>query len=64
MKSIFATILIFAALMGAIQFGVFDVLSSSYVFYLSAGILIVVFIIAFKVLGNPFAQKDERDDKE
>lgn len=63
MKSIFITILLFAAVLCAMQFGVFDVMSSTYLYYISAGILVVVLIIAFKVLGNPLKNKDERHDE-
>ena len=63
MKSIFITILLFAAVLCAMHFGVFDVMSSTYLQYISVGILVVVLIIAFKVLGNPLKNKDERHDE-
>ena len=63
MKSIVITILLFAAVMYAIQFGVFEIMSSSYLYYISAGLLIIVLLIALKVLGNPLKNKDGRHDK-
>lgn len=63
MKSIVITILLFAAVMYAIQFGVFEVMSSSYLYYISAGLLIIVLLIALKILGNPLKNKDGRHDK-
>ena len=63
MKSIFITLLMFAAALGAIHVGLFDVMSSSYAMIFAGLLLFVVFIFALKVLGNPFA-KDEKNDKE
>ena len=62
MKSILITILLFAAVMCAIQFGVFDVLSNNYMYYVAVGFLLAVLIVAFKILGNPL-KKDDRDEK-
>jgi len=63
MKSVFITILLFAAVMLAIHFGVFNFMSSTAAYYLSFGLLIIVLLIALKTLGNPFAGKDKSDEK-
>ena len=63
MKSIFITLLMFAATIGAIHIGLFDVISSSYALIIALIILLSAFIFAYKVLGNPFS-KDEKNDKE
>jgi len=53
----------FAATIGAIHIGLFDVISSSYALIFALIILLSAFIFAYKVLGNPFS-KDEKNDKE
>ncbi len=53
MKSIFATLLIFVIAFALVQFGVLDIISSNYFFYLSWGLLIVVFICALIFVGLP-----------
>ena len=63
MKSIFITLLMFVVALGAMHVGVFDVMSSSYAMIVAGSLLVIVFIFALKVLGNPFA-KDEKNDKE
>lgn len=63
MKSVFITILLFAAVMLAIYFNVFDFMSSTVAYYLSFGLLIIVLLIALKTLGNPFTGKDKSDEK-
>jgi len=63
MKSIFITILLFAAVMCAIQTGVFEFLSSTYLYYISVAVLAVVLIFAFKILGNPLKKKDDRHEQ-
>ena len=62
MKSIFITLLMFVAVLCAIRFKLFDVMSSNYVFALSLCFLILTFIFAIKILGLPFS-KDEKNDK-
>ena len=64
MKSIFITILLFAAVMLAIRFGVFDLMSGTGAYCVSFGLLIIVLLIAFKTLGNPFAGKDKKHEKD
>lgn len=64
MKSVFITILLFTVVMLAIYFGVFDFMSSTAAYYLGFGLLIIVFLIALKTLGNPFAGKDKKHEKD
>lgn len=63
MKSIFITLLMFAVVLGAMHFKLFDIMSSSYVYVFASALLIVVFIFAFKILGNPL-NKDKKNDNE
>lgn len=64
MKSVFVTILLFAAVMLAIRFHVFDIMSGSMAYYISASLLIAVLLIALKVIGSPFASKDNKHEKD
>lgn len=63
MKSIFITLLMFAVVLGAMRFELFDIMSSSYVYIFASVLLIIVFIFAFKILGNPLI-KDKKNDNE
>ena len=63
MKSIFITLLIFAATLAAMHSGLFDLMSSSYTLITASVMLFAALIFAFKVLGNPFI-KDVKNDKE
>ena len=62
MKSVLITFLMFAVALGAMYAGVFNIMSSGYIYLLAGIVLLVVFIFAFKVLGNPFA-KDVKHGK-
>lgn len=62
MKSVFISFLMFAAVLAAMYFGVFDVLASPYMMVFALICVIAAFIFAFKVLGNPLA-KDNKDDE-
>lgn len=62
MKSVLITFLMFAVALGAMYVGFFDIMSSGYIYLLAGIVLLVVFIFAFKVLGNPFA-KDVKHGK-
>lgn len=62
MKSVLITFLMFAVALGAMYAGVFNIMSSGYIYLLAGIVLFVVFIFAFKVLGNPFA-KDVKHGK-
>lgn len=68
MKSVFIMILLFAIAFGAMQTKVFDVMSSPYTLGIASIFLVTVFIFAFKILGNPFAQrnitKEQKNDEE
>ncbi|MBR2299257.1 MAG: hypothetical protein IJ870_01625 [Alphaproteobacteria bacterium] len=63
MKSVVITILLFAAVMCAIHFGVFELMASPTLYYIGLAVLIIVFAIAWKILGNPFQNKDKQDEK-
>ena len=63
MKSVLITIFLFAVIVLAIRFHVFDVMSSSMAYYVSAGLLIVVLLIALKTFGNPFTGKGKHHEK-
>ena len=56
MKSVLVSFLMFAIIIAAIYFGVFDVLASPYI------LVIVVLIFAVRILGNPLANKDLNND--
>ena len=62
MKSIIITILMFALILLAVHFNVFEVMSSGYMYAFSFILVIIVLIIALKVLGNPFKYKDNDHD--
>ena len=62
MKSIIVTTLIFALLALAVGYNVFEITSSSYAYMLCSCVLIIAFVAAFRVLGNPFEKKDKDDE--
>ena len=63
MKSVLITILLFAAIVLAIRFHVFEIMSGRTAYIISAFILIAVFLIALKILGNPLKGKDNTHEK-
>lgn len=63
MKSVLITILLFACVMLAIHFNVFEVMSGKLAYYVSSFLLITVLLIAVKIFGNPFATKDDKHEK-
>ncbi len=63
MKSIIATILIFALILLALHFRLFEIMSSSYAYVISGLLVLVVLGFALKVFGSPFKNKDNRDEK-
>ena len=63
MKSVLITILLFAAVMLAIRFHIFDMMSDIRAYCISAFVLIVILLIAFKTLGSPFAGEDNKHEK-
>lgn len=62
MKSVLISFVMFAVVLAAMYFGVFDLLASPYTMVFALICLGAAFIFAFKVLGNPFA-KDKKDDE-
>lgn len=62
MKSVLITIIMFAVALGAIYLGLFNIMSSSYMYTAAGFVLIISLGFALKVLGNPFA-KDGKNDK-
>lgn len=62
MKSVLISFVMFAVVLSAIYFGIFDILSSPYMLLFSATFVIIVLAVAVKVLGNPLADKDLKND--
>lgn len=63
MKSVLITILLFALVLLAIRFNVFEIMSGKLAYYVSFGLLISVLLVAVKVIGNPFGGKDDQHEK-
>lgn len=63
MRAILVNIIIFMAIIGAYYIDFFGWFTSRYAFWCALALVAVVFIIAIKVLGNPFAGGDDDDDK-
>ncbi len=63
MKSIFITLLMFMIALAATHWGLFELMSSKYTIIIASILLILAFILALKVLGNPFSE-DIKDDKD
>ena len=63
MRAILVNIIIFMAIIGAYYIHFFGWFTSRYAFWGALALVAVVFIIAIKVLGNPFAGGDDDDDK-
>ena len=51
--------------LAAMHWGLFDLMSSKYTIIIASILLVLAFILALKVLGNPFSEdiKDDKDDK-
>ena len=62
MKSIIITALMFAAVMLAIYFRVFEFMSGKYFHIAAFAALLGVLALALKILGNPFAGKEKEHD--
>lgn len=60
MKSILITILMFALASLAVYFHLFEIMSSPYAYALAFLFVIIVLLLAFKILGSPFRNKDEK----
>ena len=54
----------FAAVMLALYFRVFEFMSGKYFHIAAFAVLVVVLALALKILGNPFAGKEKNDDKQ
>ena len=63
MRAILVNIIIFMAIIGAYYIDFFGWFTSRYAFWGALALVADVFIIAIKVLGNPFAGGDDDDDK-
>ena len=63
MRAILVNIIIFMAIIGAYYIDFFGWFTSRYAFWGALALVAVVFIIAIKVLGNPFAGGDDDDNK-
>ena len=61
MRAILVNIIIFMAIIGAYYIDFFGWFTSRYAFWGALALVAVVFIIAIKVLGNPFAGGDDDD---
>lgn len=62
MKSVLISFVMFAAILGAMYFGVFEAMSSFVMYVIADTILLLALVFAFKVLGNPFT-KDVKHGK-
>jgi len=63
MKSVFISLLMFAAVLAAMYLGVFDILSSTYMMIFAIVCVVAALLFAYKVLGNPLAKDNKHDDK-
>ena len=63
MRAILVNIIIFMAIIGAYYIDFFGWFTSRYAFWGALALVAGVFVIAIKVLGNPFAGGDDDDDK-
>jgi len=63
MRAVLVNIIIFMAIMGAYYIDFFGWFTSRYAFVGALALVVIVFLIAIKVLGNPFAGGDDNDNK-
>lgn len=63
MRAILVNIFIFMAIIGAYYIDFFGWFTSRYAFFGALALVAIVFLIALKVLGNPFARGDDNDNK-
>lgn len=62
MKSVLVSFLMFAIIITAIYFGVFDVLASPHMLLFATAFVVIVLIFAVRILGNPLANKDLKNE--
>lgn len=61
MKSVLVSFLMFAIVVAAIYFDLFEMMASKYVLWIAMFLVLAAFIFAFKKLGNPW-NKDNRHE--
>ena len=61
MKDFAVNILIILLIMLAYYLDVFNMFTSEHALWVVGGIIILLFAIALKILGNPFAKDDDDD---
>jgi len=61
MKDFAVNILIILLIMLAYYLDVFNMFTSEHTLWVVGGIIILLFAIALKILGNPFAKDDDDD---
>lgn len=64
MKSVLVSFLMFAFVLGAMFTGVFDLLASPYIMVFAVICVVAALFFALKILGNPFATGDDKNDEE
>lgn len=63
MKSLLTSFIMFAVVCAALYSGVFNFMASPYMLAFAAVSVIVALVFAVRILGNPLANKDTKDDK-
>lgn len=63
MRTIFMNIIIFLAVLAICYLNIFEVFTLKYAFWISLALVIAVLVLAFKILGNPFAGGDDDEHK-
>ncbi len=62
MKSLLTSFMMFAVVCAALYSGVFNFMASPYMLAFAVVAVVVVLIFAVKILGNPLADKDSKND--
>lgn len=62
MKSVLISFVMFAVVLAAMYFDVFEILSSKYMYIFAFVCLGGALVFAFRVLGNPWSKKDNKHD--
>ncbi len=63
MKSLLTSFIMFAVVCAALYSGVFNFMASPYMLAFAIISVIVVLIFAVRILGNPLANKDTKNDE-